>query len=132
MKSAALLSTLLIVTALNTFAQNEEKDHAMWGKIALGQNFPNPVIYGEITTINYKAKDVNDVVIALYNEDNKLVHAYQDLYPGVGQIRVRRQLDPGKYTYVLFVNGRLVEKKIMEVVHGVASSRHDESSLEMR
>lgn len=132
MKSPALLSALLILAVIKTFAQKEEKDHSMWGKIALGQNFPNPLIPGEIATINYEARDVKDVAIVLYDENGRLLHSYPDLYPGVGQIRIKRQLDPGKYTYALFVNGRLVEKKVIEVLRGVASSRQDQPLQEMR
>lgn len=89
----------------------------MWGKLWLAQNSPDPVYVGDIATIDYKAYDVSNVSIRLFDEEGKCIHVYDDLYPGQGQISIRKSLPPGKYTYTLMANGRLVQKRILEVMN---------------
>ena len=123
MKIITSTFALVLFIFSNALGQEEsERKNSLWGKLALGQNSPNPVYTGEIPTINYKAQDVRDVSIVLFDENGKRIHTYDDLYPGVGQIRIRKHLGPGKYIYALMINGRLVEKKIMEVVEATTSS----------
>ena len=116
------LATFIFLLVLKGLAQDLERHNSLWGKLGLAQNFPNPALPGEIITIKYKAKDAQDVSIALYDVNGKKLCVYEDLYPGNGQIRIKKQLESGKYTYALFVNGRLVEKRVMEVVKDQAIS----------
>jgi hypothetical protein len=107
---------MLLTLTLNTYAQEEENRNSSWGKLALGQNSPNPVVSGEPTTIRYKANDVNNVMIILYDKNGKKVFTFDDLFPGEGQVWICKRLDPGHFSYALFANGRMVEKKSLEVV----------------
>ncbi|HEX5171694.1 MAG TPA: hypothetical protein VFW11_21090 [Cyclobacteriaceae bacterium] len=122
MKTIGLILVLLFLNVARTLAQKEDAGNSIWGKLALAQNFPNPVIVGETATIGYRARDVNYVSIAMYDETGKRIHLYEDLYPGIGQIRIGKDLDPGRYTYALFVNGRMVKKRTMEVVRSESSA----------
>ena len=113
---------MLLTLASDTFAQEGDRPNSLWGKLALGQNFPNPAISGETTSIQYKANDVNDVLIILYDEKSKAVFTFDDLFPGNGQIGILKRLEPGQYKYALFANGRMVEKKSLEVGEAVTTS----------
>jgi hypothetical protein len=113
---------MLLTLASNACAQEEGRSHSLWGKLALSQNFPNPVVCGEMTSIRYKAHDVQDVLIILYDENGKVVFTFDDLFPGNGQIRIRKRLEPGRYKYALYANGRMVEKKLLEVIEDVTTS----------
>jgi hypothetical protein len=88
------------------------------GKLRLEQNFPNPLVRSESTTIRYQATDVYDVCIAVYNDETKeLVLTLSNLDQNIGQVKITgNQLPKGTYTYALLVNGRMVEKRKMVVV----------------
>lgn len=88
------------------------------GKLQLGQNFPNPLVRSESTTIRYQATDVYDVCITVYNDETKeRVLTLSNLDQNVGQVKINgNQLQKGTYTYALLVNGRMVEKRKMVVV----------------
>jgi hypothetical protein len=88
------------------------------GKLRLEQNFPNPLVRTESTTIRYQATDVYDVCIAVYNNETKeRVLTLSNLDQNIGQVKINgSQLQKGTYTYALLVNGRMVEKRKMVVV----------------
>jgi hypothetical protein len=88
------------------------------GKLRLEQNFPNPLVRSESTTIRYQATDVYDVCIAVYNDETKeRVLTLSNLDQNIGQVKITgNQLPKGTYTYALLVNGRMVEKRKMVVV----------------
>lgn len=65
------------------------------GKLRLEQNYPNPLVRSESTTIRYQATDDQNI----------------------GQVKINgSQLKQGAYIYALLVNGRMVEKRKMVVV----------------
>ncbi len=88
------------------------------GKLRLEQNFPNPLVRSESTTIRYQATDVYDVCIAVYNNETKeRVLTLNNLDQHIGQVKINgNQLQKGTYIYALLVNGRMVEKRKMVVV----------------
>jgi hypothetical protein len=88
------------------------------GKLRLEQNYPNPLIRSESTTIRYQATDVYDVCIAIYdNETKDRVLTLNNLDQNIGQVKIHgSQLQKGTYIYALLVNGRMVEKRKMVVV----------------
>lgn len=88
------------------------------GKLRLEQNYPNPLVRSESTTIRYQATDVYDVCIAIYdNETKERVLTLSNLAQNIGQVKINgNQLQKGTYIYALLVNGRMVEKRKMIVV----------------
>ena len=88
------------------------------GKLRLEQNFPNPLVRSESTTIRYQTTDVYDVCIAIYdNETKERVLTLNNLDQHIGQVKINgNQLQKGTYIYALLVNGRMVEKRKMVVV----------------
>lgn len=88
------------------------------GKLRLEQNYPNPLVRSESTTIRYQATDVYDVCIAIYdNETKERVLTLTNLDQHIGQVKINgNQLQKGTYIYALLVNGRMVEKRKMVVV----------------
>jgi hypothetical protein len=88
------------------------------GKLRLEQNFPNPLVRSESTTIRYQATDVYDVCIAVYdNETKERALTLNNLDQNIGQVKINGdQLQKGTYIYALLVNGRMVEKRKMVVV----------------
>jgi hypothetical protein len=88
------------------------------GKLRLEQNYPNPLVRTESTTIRYQATDVYDICIAVYNSETKeRVLTFNNLNQNTGQIKITgNQLQKGTYIYALLVNGRMVEKRKMVVI----------------
>ena len=88
------------------------------GKLRLDQNFPNPLVRSESTTIRYQTTDVYDVCIAIYdNETKERVLTLNNLDQHIGQVKINgNQLQKGTYIYALLVTGRMVEKRKMVVV----------------
>lgn len=118
MRSITFIILLLVSLNTKAYCQPESTEkHSMWGKLWLAQNSPDPVYVGDMTTVEYKAYDALNVSIRLFDEEGECIHVYDDLYPGHGKINIRKSLPPGKYTYALMVNGRLVQKKTMEVMN---------------
>lgn len=117
-----LLVTTLALTTGEIFGQREiERTNSMWGKLALEQVSPDKILSGETIAINYRAFDVRDVSIGVC-KNGKIIRLYDDLYSGVGQIKIREELSPGKYEYVLLINGRLVEKRKFEIISAIAKN----------
>lgn len=88
------------------------------GKLRLEQNYPNPLVRSESTTIRYQATDVYDVCIAVYDSETKeRILTLSNLDQNIGQVKINgSQLKQGTYIYALLVNGRMVEKRKMVVV----------------
>jgi hypothetical protein len=88
------------------------------GKLRLEQNFPNPLVRSESTTIRYQATDVYDVCITVYDSETKeRILTLSNLDQNIGQVKINgSQLKQGIYIYALLVNGRMVEKRKMVVV----------------
>lgn len=88
------------------------------GKLRLEQNYPNPLVRSESTTIRYQATDVYDVCIAVYDSETKeRILTLSNLDQNIGQVKINgSQLKQGTYIYALHVNGRMVEKRKMVVI----------------
>jgi hypothetical protein len=81
--------------------------------IVLEQNLPNP--FAEQTTISYFLPDhVNKAQILFYNAQGKLIQSTELTEKGKGQLNVfASDLSNGIYTYVLVVDGKIIETKKM-------------------
>ncbi len=118
-----LLVITLCVASGEMYGQSElERRNSVWGKLDLEQVSPNKFSPGEPIVIQYRAYDAKDASIALYNNERRMIRLYDDLYPGVGQIKIREELMPGIYIYALVINGRLVEKRKFEIIGSVANN----------
>jgi hypothetical protein len=87
-------------------------------KLALGQNYPNPVRKTDVTTIPYSVVEEAQASIVLYDASKKeQVLVIDKLSAGAGEVKISGdQLATGSYTYALVINGRIVKKKKMVVV----------------
>jgi hypothetical protein len=87
------------------------------GKLDLSQNFPNPFKTTQISTINYRAVDVPQASVIIFDMKGGRVLEFAKLSSSVGKVVIEAdQLSQGIYTYALFVNNRVVARKKMLIV----------------
>jgi hypothetical protein len=88
------------------------------GKLNLSQNHPNPFRNDQKTIISYRAIDAGQVSLVVYDPKGKRALIFERLNPGTGKVSVEpNQLSPGAYTYVLIVNGRMIDRKRMMITY---------------
>lgn len=124
MSRMILLISISLVTWLTGLAQDTEplnqreshrtkkKEFALFGKLVLGQNEPNPFFTSEATHIVYKAYAALSISIVIYDFQSTRIKSYTHLAQGAGEITVQgNEIPSGIYYYALLINGRIVEKK---------------------
>lgn len=115
-----LLSCTLEVKAQQTQESTHQPDKRevrprLFGKLYLGQNYPNPVKAHQSTTIPFRSITVDDAKIIVFNSDGDSVIVFNELV-GKKSITIEgRELLPGNYEYCLFVSGRIIRRKKLQV-----------------
>jgi hypothetical protein len=84
-----------------------------FGKVDVGQNYPNPFKPSSHTTITYMAIDA---ALIVYDTEGERIYESK-LKPGVGRIKIDGSIfNEGLYVYALVVHGRMIERRKMLVV----------------
>src|SRR5690606_31179650 len=84
--------------------------------LALGQNYPNPVISGATATIPYTLERQGYVSLKVYNTLGRLVATLVDgmVEPGAQRTQLNTaKLNPGVYIYRLYADGSATERKMV-------------------